>query len=144
MTAKRTAQTRQTEPTPEPITDDRMAKMRLAVQLYFGTTDSWEKVAQRLGVKRETLWRWRQTEAWEIARGEGIAELYDDELRRAAMHAWLKRLEAGDAQVLVRSLEAFGQIGPERRDWTIRSGDGDDLDGELSILLRFAREQGLE
>jgi hypothetical protein len=73
----------------------------------------WSEVAAAAGCHRNTLERWRNTEAWEAALRQAGAE-HVESLAPAAVRGLLKSWERGNAAGAVEVLHALGFLRPDR------------------------------
>jgi hypothetical protein len=119
--------------------------IRVAAEYRWAHPDApWAEVAAAAGRHRNTLERWRGTEAWEIALRQAGAE-HVESLAPAAVRGLLKSWERGNAAGAIEVLRALGFLKlptaatgepAERVRFTLDLGDDRDLDAEIDHLLR--------
>jgi hypothetical protein len=109
--------------------------IRVAAEYRWAHPDAtWAEVAQAAGCHRNTLERWRDTEAWEIALREAGAQ-YVADLAPAAVAALRKSWERGNASGAIEVLRALGFLRPPVTEVDVRQSGERDLDAELFRLF---------
>jgi hypothetical protein len=113
--------------------------IRVAAEYRWAHPDAtWTEVAAAVGCHRNTLERWRDTEAWEIALREAGAQ-YVADLAPAAVAALRKSWERGNASGAIEVLRALGFLRPPVTEVDVRHTGERDLDAEIMRLLGDVR-----
>ncbi len=88
--------------------------MRVAADLRWADpTRAWGEIAQEVGVDPKTVYRWRQTEQWELTfRAAGMEHI--ERLAPRAVNALVLAWEKGNAAGALDVLRSFGFLNNER------------------------------
>ncbi|MDQ6848155.1 MAG: hypothetical protein M3019_11350 [Candidatus Dormibacteraeota bacterium] len=112
--------------------------IRVAAEYRWAHPDAtWADVAAAAGCHRNTLERWRDTEAWEVAlRQAGAAQIAD--LAPAAIAGLLKSWRRGNASGAIEVLRALGFLRLPRAEAPAFNHQERDLDAEIQALVDAA------
>ena len=89
-------------------------KLRLAADLKWTDPNrAWGTIASELGVDPKTLYRWRQSEEWEVTFRQAGQE-YVEALAPVAILALRKQWAKGNANGALDVLRSFGFLSNER------------------------------
>ena len=111
--------------------------IRVAAEYRWAHPDAtWAEVAEAAGCHRNTLERWRDTEAWEAAMRTAGAERVTT-LAPSAVAGLLKSWQRGNAAGAVEVLKALGLL--KSPPVVAAQGHAHDIDAEIEELLRLTR-----